>query len=173
MHTWTEPGIFSFEFDNWNLLVSCITVIANLHDACTSQFLLLICITVLYFWTPWYIVTRILIVTFCLFAVFYVSFVITPICSNASELVSSLMFAAKKTKINSSLTFSQVHCPCVYAMNKGNVVFSYWQLYGAATMNNTLGLGIFAALVYFRDLEWQYSAGKYRIHWITIDTYCQ
>ena len=26
-------------------------------------------------------------------------------------------------------------------------------------MNNTLGLGIFAALVYFRDLEWQYSAG--------------
>ena len=27
-------------------------------------------------------------------------------------------------------------------------------------MNNTLGLGIFAALVYFRDLEWQYSAGK-------------
>ena len=34
------------------------------------------------------------------------------------------------------------------------------QLYGAATMNNTLGLGIFAALVYFRDLDWQYSAGK-------------
>ena len=33
------------------------------------------------------------------------------------------------------------------------------QLYGAATMNNTLGLGIFAALVYFRDLDWQYSAG--------------
>ena len=30
-------------------------------------------------------------------------------------------------------------------------------------MNNTLGLGIFAALVYFRDLEWQYSAGKQRI----------
>jgi hypothetical protein len=48
------------------------------------------------------------------------------------------MFAAKKTKTNSSLTFSQ--------------------LYGAATMNNTLGLGIFTALVYFRDLEWQYSA---------------
>ena len=43
-----------------------------------------------------------------LYSVFYVSFVITPLCSNASELVSSLMFAAKKTKINSSLTFSQV-----------------------------------------------------------------
>lgn len=40
--------------------------------------------------------------------VFYISFLITPICSNASELVSSLMFAVKKTKINASLTFSQV-----------------------------------------------------------------
>ncbi|CAI7993139.1 Sodium/calcium exchanger NCL1 [Geodia barretti] len=70
--------------------------------------------------------------------VFYISFVITPLCSNASELVSSLMFAAKKTKINTSLTFSQ--------------------LYGAVTMNNTLGLGIFAALVYFQNLDWQYSA---------------
>ena len=39
---------------------------------------------------------------------FYVSFVVTPICSNASELVSSLMFAAKKTKTNISMTYSQV-----------------------------------------------------------------
>lgn len=65
------------------------------------------------------LITRIwmpqIIAPFRLFAVFYVSFVITPICSNASELVSSLMFAAKKTKTNSSLTFSQVHylvCLC-------------------------------------------------------------
>lgn len=42
------------------------------------------------------------------FAVFYLSFVITPICSNASELMSSLVFAAKKTQTASSLTFSQV-----------------------------------------------------------------
>jgi len=48
---------------------------------------------------------------------FYISFVITPFCSNASELISSLMFASKKRKKNSSLTFSA--------------------LYGAATMNNT------------------------------------
>ena len=34
------------------------------------------------------------------------------------------------------------------------------QLYGAATMNNTLALGVFAALVYFRDLDWQFSAGE-------------
>ncbi|XP_078361609.1 uncharacterized protein LOC144645969 isoform X2 [Oculina patagonica] len=69
---------------------------------------------------------------------FYVSFVVTPLCSNASELVSSLIFAAKKKKENISMTFAQ--------------------LYGAGTMNNTLCLGIFAALVYLRDLKWYYSA---------------
>jgi Ca2+/H+ antiporter len=36
---------------------------------------------------------------------FYVSFIITPFCSNASELISSLIFAAKKRKKNSSLTY--------------------------------------------------------------------
>lgn len=69
---------------------------------------------------------------------FYVSFVVTPLCSNASELVSSLIFASKKKKENISMTFAQ--------------------LYGAGTMNNTLCLGIFAALVYLRDLKWYYSA---------------
>jgi hypothetical protein len=28
-------------------------------------------------------------------------------------------------------------------------------------MNNTLGLGIFASLVYFQNLDWQYSAGMF------------
>lgn len=39
---------------------------------------------------------------------FYVSFVVTPLCSNASELVSSLIFASKKKKENVSMTFAQV-----------------------------------------------------------------
>ena len=69
---------------------------------------------------------------------FYLSFIITPICSNASELVSSFIFAMKKEKENIALTYAQ--------------------LYGAATMNNTLCLAVFAGLVYFRDLEWYYSA---------------
>jgi Ca2+/Na+ antiporter len=56
---------------------------------------------------------------------FFVSFIITPFCSNASELISSLIFASKKKVENASLTYSQ--------------------LYGAATMNNTLCLGIFYA----------------------------
>lgn len=44
-----------------------------------------------------------------LFVVFYLSFVVTPLCSNASELVSSLIFAYKKKKVSSSMTFSQVY----------------------------------------------------------------
>ena len=69
---------------------------------------------------------------------FYVSFIVTPFCSNASELVSSLIFASKKTRDNATMTFSQ--------------------LFGAATMNNTLCLGIFTGLVYFKGLEWIYGA---------------
>jgi len=78
---------------------------------------------------------------------FFVSFLITPFCSNASELISSLIFAAKKRRTNSSLTFSQ--------------------LYGAATMNNTLCLGIFFALIYFRGLVWSYTAETLAILLVT------
>lgn len=49
---------------------------------------------------------------------FFVAFVVTPFASNASELVSSIIFAKRLRKRNISLTFSQV--------------------YGAITMNNTL-----------------------------------
>lgn len=69
---------------------------------------------------------------------FYVSYVITSLCTNVSELCSSLIFASKKTKENITMTVSQ--------------------LLGAATMNNTLCLSIFMALVYFKDLEWIYGA---------------
>ena len=41
-------------------------------------------------------------------AVFYLSFIITPLCSNASEIVSSLIFASKRKRVNTSMTFSQV-----------------------------------------------------------------
>ncbi|XP_063713533.1 uncharacterized protein LOC134841456 isoform X2 [Symsagittifera roscoffensis] len=69
---------------------------------------------------------------------FYISFIITPLCSNASELVSSVAFAMRK--------------------EKENLVMTYTQLYSAAIMNNTMCLGVFCALVYFRDLEWYFSA---------------
>lgn len=69
---------------------------------------------------------------------FYVSFILTPFASNASELVSSLKFAAKKKKKNISLTYSQI--------------------WGAITMNNTMVLGLFLLIVYTKNLEWQYTA---------------
>ncbi|CAK9861780.1 unnamed protein product [Sphagnum jensenii] len=69
---------------------------------------------------------------------FFVAFVVTPFASNASELLSSIIFARKRRKRNISLTFSQI--------------------YGAITMNNTLCLAIFLALVYLRDLTWDFSS---------------
>lgn len=69
---------------------------------------------------------------------FYVSFIVTPLVSNASELISSLVFAGKRTKKSITMTFST--------------------LLGAASMNNTFGLAIFLALVYFQNLSWEFSA---------------
>jgi len=79
---------------------------------------------------------------------FYVSFLITPYCSNASEFISSLIFSSKKRKENASMTYSQ--------------------LYGAACMNNTLCLGIFFALIYFRDLAWAFTAETLSILFVTV-----
>lgn len=69
---------------------------------------------------------------------FYVAFVATPFASNASELFSSLQFAAKKRKKIFSMTLSQI--------------------YGAVCMNNTLVLGTFLVIVYSKRLAWTYSA---------------
>eukprot|EP00013_Stygamoeba_regulata_P020824 CAMPEP_0177646148 /NCGR_PEP_ID=MMETSP0447-20121125/9620_1 /TAXON_ID=0 /ORGANISM="Stygamoeba regulata, Strain BSH-02190019" /LENGTH=619 /DNA_ID=CAMNT_0019148663 /DNA_START=55 /DNA_END=1911 /DNA_ORIENTATION=- len=79
---------------------------------------------------------------------FYISFIVTPFCSNASELISSLMFAAKKRRKNTTLTYSA--------------------LYGAATMNNTLCLGIFCFLIFARKLAWVYSAETMSILFVTL-----
>jgi len=69
---------------------------------------------------------------------FYISFVVAPFASNASELLSAYTYATKKTKkaITTSLS----------------------TLIGAACMNNTLCLGIFFALIYFQNLAWQFTA---------------
>ena len=52
--------------------------------------------------------------------------------------MSSLIFASKKTRENSTMTYSQI--------------------FGAATMNNTLCMSVFMALVYFKRLQWIYGA---------------
>jgi Ca2+/Na+ antiporter len=69
---------------------------------------------------------------------FYVSFVLAPIASNASELIASYKYALKKTP--------------------NSISISLQALQGSACMNNTFCLAIFMALIFFKGLAWEYSA---------------
>jgi Ca2+/Na+ antiporter len=69
---------------------------------------------------------------------FYVAFVLAPLASNASELIASVNYASKKTRKTVTISLSA--------------------LLGAACMNNTFGLSIFLAVVFFRDIPWTFSA---------------
>lgn len=69
---------------------------------------------------------------------FFISFIAMPLATNSSEAVSAVIFASRKRQRTSSLTFSEI--------------------YGGATMNNTLCLAVFLALVYLRHLTWDFSA---------------
>ncbi|CAE8677128.1 unnamed protein product, partial [Polarella glacialis] len=69
---------------------------------------------------------------------FYISFILAPLASNASELVAAYNYAQKKTS--------------------KTITISLNTLEGAACMNNTFCLGIFLALVYFQGLAWKFTA---------------
>ncbi|KAK1301574.1 hypothetical protein QJS10_CPB12g01059 [Acorus calamus] len=69
---------------------------------------------------------------------FFISFIAMPLATNSSEAVSAIIFASRKKQRTSSLAFSEI--------------------YGAVTMNNTLCLAVFLALVYVRNLVWDFSA---------------
>ncbi|CAD6240398.1 unnamed protein product [Miscanthus lutarioriparius] len=69
---------------------------------------------------------------------FFISFIALPLATNSSEAVSAVIFASRKKQRSCSLTFSEV--------------------YGGVTMNNTLCLGVFLALIYFRNLTWDFSS---------------
>ncbi|KAJ3692144.1 hypothetical protein LUZ60_012494 [Juncus effusus] len=69
---------------------------------------------------------------------FFISFIAMPLATNSSEAVSAIIFASRKKKNTSSLTFSEI--------------------YGGVTMNNTLCLAVFLALVYVRQLTWDFSS---------------
>jgi Ca2+/Na+ antiporter len=71
-------------------------------------------------------------------AAFYIAFVVTPVISNATEIISSVIFASRKTQ--------------------ASAVITYAQLLGAAAMNNSFCLAIFLAIVYIKKLDWNYSA---------------
>lgn len=79
---------------------------------------------------------------------FFVSFTLAPLASNASELIASLSYAAKKTKCGADVSFGQ--------------------LLGAAIMNNTFCLGIFLALICFRPLVWTFTAETFVILFIEL-----
>lgn len=69
---------------------------------------------------------------------FYVSFILAPLASNASEVLSTMYYAGKKTR--------------------KTITVSLTALEGAACMNNTFCLSIFMALIFFRGIAWQYTA---------------
>eukprot|EP00934_Nitzschia_sp_Nitz4_P008172 Nitzschia sp. Nitz4//scaffold7_size249615//189754//191625//NITZ4_001200-RA/size249615-augustus-gene-0.38-mRNA-1//-1//CDS//3329558511//8162//frame0 len=69
---------------------------------------------------------------------FYVSFVLAPLASNASEVVASMYYAGKKTRKTISVSLSALE--------------------GAASMNNTFCLSIFMCLIFVRGLAWHYTA---------------
>ena len=69
---------------------------------------------------------------------FYVSFILAPVASNASEVIASMYYASKKTRKSMTVAVSALE--------------------GAASMNNTFCLSIFMGLIYFRGLAWAYTA---------------
>ena len=69
---------------------------------------------------------------------FYVSFCLAPIASNASEYIATYKYSKKQSAKSISISLST--------------------LVGAGVLNNTFVLGIFLALVKFRELEWTFSA---------------
>ncbi|XP_058095701.1 sodium/calcium exchanger NCL1-like [Magnolia sinica] len=69
---------------------------------------------------------------------FFISFIAMPLATNSSEAVSAIIFASRKKQRTTSLTFSEI--------------------YGAVTMNNVLCLAVFLAIVYLRQLTWDFSA---------------
>jgi Ca2+/H+ antiporter len=69
---------------------------------------------------------------------FYISFILAPIASNASELVATYKYGCKKTISSMAIALSTLE--------------------GAACMNNTFCLLIFYALIWWQSLEWNFSA---------------
>ncbi|KAG8369841.1 hypothetical protein BUALT_Bualt14G0055600 [Buddleja alternifolia] len=69
---------------------------------------------------------------------FCISFVIVPLAMNAQVAMTALWRASEKTEGTASLTFSEI--------------------YGGVIMNNLIGLTTLLAIVYAKDLTWDFSA---------------
>jgi len=79
---------------------------------------------------------------------FYVAFVLAPVASNASELIASIAYSLKKTKKTITISLSALE--------------------GAACMNNTFCLGIFLALIFFKEIAWKFSAETIAIIFVEV-----
>ncbi len=148
---------------------------------------------------------------------FYISFVVTPIASNASEVIAGLIFAAKKTNEVCggcrSCTFTCVFAACLLrvcctstrapscilalifgvacrpfaflstchlfltrvhlppftlCLHPQGVSLCHSSLLGGASMNATMCLAVFMALIYFRGLTWSFSAEVITLFLVTI-----
>jgi len=69
---------------------------------------------------------------------FYVSFVLAPLASNASEVIASFNYAQRKTKKTIQVALTTLE--------------------GAACLNNSLCLAVFLAIVAARGLQWTFTA---------------
>ena len=69
---------------------------------------------------------------------FYVSFILAPVISNASEILASYVYAKKKTQKTATISIST--------------------LQGSAVMNNAVCLGVFLIIIYLRNLKWLFTA---------------
>ncbi|GER24468.1 calcium-binding EF-hand family protein [Striga asiatica] len=72
------------------------------------------------------------------FPSFSISFVIVPFAMNARAVLAAIFPASQKSTITASLTFSEI--------------------YGGVIMNNIAGLTTLLAIVYAKDLTWDFSA---------------
>jgi Ca2+/H+ antiporter len=69
---------------------------------------------------------------------FFVSFLLAPLASNASEVIAAYSYSLRKTRKTMGVAFTTLE--------------------GAAVMNNTYCLAIFLGIVYFRNLQWTFTA---------------
>merc|ERR1712194_622769 len=68
---------------------------------------------------------------------FFVSFIFSPLVSNASELIAAYNYAAKKTVKSATISLATLE--------------------GAACMNNTFCLAIFLFVIWITGLEWNFT----------------
>ncbi|CAB4307801.1 unnamed protein product [Prunus armeniaca] len=69
---------------------------------------------------------------------FCVAFVLVPLATNARQATSAIKAASRKTPRTTSLTFSEI--------------------YGGVFMNNVLGVSVLLAIIYAREMTWEFSA---------------